>query len=116
MEHLTAESFRSKIFDYKAHPEWHYSGALPVIIDFYAEWCVPCRALAPVMEEIAKEYSGKIEVYKVNTDSEPELSSVFGVQGLPSILFIPTEGQPQMAAGAMTKEELLQAVREVLKV
>jgi thioredoxin 1 len=116
MENLTKDAFKSKIFDYEASKEWKYSGAVPVIVDFYADWCAPCRMVAPILEEISKEFAGRILVYKVNTDAEAELSTIFGVQSIPSVLFIPLTGQPQMAVGAMSKEGFLQAIKEVLKV
>jgi thioredoxin 1 len=115
-EQLTRESFKAKVFDWDKGKEWKYEGELPAIVDFYAEWCGPCKMVAPILEELSKEYSGKIHVYKVDTDKEPELSSLFGVQSVPSILFIPMEGQPSMALGALPKRDLKNAMAEVLKV
>ncbi len=114
MEHLTAATFKSKIFDYENNKEWKYEGDKPAIIDFYADWCGPCKMVAPVLEELAGEYEGKVNIYKVDTEVEQELASVFGIRSIPSILFIPVSGQPQMAAGAMPKEGFVQAINEIL--
>jgi thioredoxin len=116
MEHLTKETFRTKVFDFSAGKEWKFAGSLPAIIDFYADWCGPCKIIAPFMERIQAESAGKVDVYKVNTEQEQELSAMFGISSIPSILFIPMEGQPQMAVGALPMEGLRQAIREVLKV
>ena len=106
MENLTKETFREKIFDFEKHKDWKFEGELPAIIDFYADWCGPCRAVAPVLEELSREYDGKINVYKVDTDKEQELAAMFGIRSIPSILFVPKEGQPQMAMGALPKDAL----------
>lgn len=113
---LTNEIFKQKIFNYEVNKDWKFEGNLPVIIDFYADWCGPCRQLSPRIEEIAKEYAGKIIVYKVNTDKERELSQKLGIQSLPTLLFIPMKGQPQATMGALPKETLVKAVNEVLLV
>jgi thioredoxin len=115
-EHLNKESFKSKVFDWEKSKEWKYEGALPAIVDFYAQWCGPCKMLGPVLEELATEYAGKLEVYKVDIDAEPELAGLFDVQSVPTLLFIPPEGQPAMAMGALPKKELKRAISEVLKV
>lgn len=114
MEHLTKESFLTKVFDYESNTEWKYEGELPAIIDFYADWCGPCKMVAPILEGLSKEYEGKINIYKVDTDKEQELASVFGIRSIPSILFIPKEGKPQMAAGAMPKEGFVEAINSLL--
>lgn len=114
MEHLTVESFKQKIFNYEANKEWKYEGELPAIVDFYADWCGPCKMVAPVLEELSNEYDGKINIYKVDTESEQELAAVFGIRSIPSILFIPKNGQPQMSMGAMPKEGFVQAINEIL--
>lgn len=116
MEHLTKETFKEKIFDYEAKKDWDYQGELPAIIDFYADWCGPCKMVAPILEELSKEYEGKINIYKIDTEKERELAGAFGIQSIPSILFIPGEGQPQMAAGALPKQALVEAIQNVLHV
>ena len=113
---LTNEVFKQKIFNYEVNKEWKFEGKLPVIIDFYADWCGPCRQLSPRVEEIAKKYAGKIIVYKVNTDKEQILSQNLGIQSLPTLLFIPVKGKPQATMGALQKETLEKAVQEVLLV
>ena len=115
-EHLTAETFKEKVFNYEASKEWKFEGDLPCMIDFYADWCGPCKMVAPVLEELSEEYEGKVNIYKVNTEEESELSSVFGIQSIPSLLFVPKEGQPQMAMGALPKDTFKQAIKDVLKV
>ena len=114
MEHLTAATFKSKVFNYETNKEWKFEGDRPAIIDFYADWCGPCKIVAPVLEELATEYDGKVDIYKVDTEVEQELASVFGIRSIPSILFIPKSGQPQMSAGAMPKEGFVQAINEIL--
>lgn len=115
-ENLTKETFLKKVFDYEKEKEWKYNGELPAIIDFWAPWCGPCRMVGPVLEKIAEEYAGKLIVYKVNTDEEQELAGAFGIQSIPSILFIPLNGQPQMAVGALPKAAIVDAIKEVLGV
>ncbi|VAW28210.1 Thioredoxin [hydrothermal vent metagenome] len=114
MEHLTKQTFSEKVFDYEANKEWKFEGKLPCIIDFYADWCQPCKIVAPILEELAVEFDGKINIYKVNTEQEVELASAFGIRSIPSMLFCPAEGQPQMAVGALPKETLIQAINDVL--
>lgn len=114
--YLTATEFRQKIFDYTKSKEWKYKGTQPAIIDFYADWCRPCKMLAPIIEEISKDYKGKIIVYKVNTDKEKELASAFSINSIPSVLFIPMNGKPQMNVGYMTKAEINGKISEILKV
>jgi thioredoxin 1 len=113
---LTNETFKKLIFNYETNKEWKYEGSKPAIIDFYADWCGPCRHLSPLVEELAKEYAGKIIVYKVDTDKEKVLSQSLGISGLPTLLFIPEQGSPQMSMGALPKESLIKAVNEVLLV
>ncbi len=110
------ETFKQKVFDYEANKDWKFEGKLPCIVDFYAEWCGPCRMVAPILEELADEYAGKLNVYKVNTEEQQELAGIFGIQSIPSLLFIPKEGQPQMAMGALPKETFVKAFKEVLNV
>lgn len=113
MEHLTVATFKEKIFNYEESQEWKFNGALPTVIDFYADWCQPCKMVAPILEELSKEYEGKINIYKVNTEEQQELASVFGIQSIPSILFIPKEGVPTMAAGALPKASFVDAFKDI---
>jgi len=115
-EHLTADSFKEKIFNYEVNKEWKFEGDLPCMIDFYADWCAPCKIIEPVLEELAQEFEGKLKIYRVDTEEERELSGVFGIRSIPSLLFIPKEGQPQMAMGALPKDVFKQAIKDVLKV
>ncbi len=114
MEHLTKKTFTEKIFNYEKNRDWKFEGKLPALIDFYADWCGPCKMIAPMLEELSKEFDGRINIYKVDTESEQELSGVFGIRSIPSLLFCPVDGQPQMAAGALPKETLKQAINEIL--
>lgn len=116
IEKITAAEFKAKVFDYEKNTEWKYNGQIPAIVDFYADWCGPCKMIAPILEELQQEYKGKIQVYKVNVDNEQELAQVFQTQSIPTILFIPMQGQPQMAKGALPKETFEQAIKDVLKV
>jgi thioredoxin 1 len=111
---LTNETFKQKIFNYEINKEWKYEGSMPAIIDFYASWCGPCRQLSPIVDAIAKEYNGKIVVYKVDTDAEQSLSQNMGITSLPTLLFIPLKGQPQATMGALPKETLIKAINEIL--
>jgi len=113
---LTNDTFKKVIFNYEAGSEWKYAGKRPAIVDFYADWCAPCRQLSPLVEEIAKEYSGKIDVYKVDTDKENVLAQKLGITGLPTLVFIPVEGKPQITMGALPKETLVKAINDILKV
>jgi len=114
IEHLTKPSFTEKVFNYEQNKEWKFEGKLPCIIDFYADWCGPCKMVAPILEELSKEYAGKINIYKVDTEAEQELAGAFGIRSIPSMLFCPVDGQPQMAVGALPKNSLIQAIDEVL--
>ncbi len=115
-ELLTKETFKEKIFNFEENSEWKYEGNLPAIVDFYADWCGPCKMVAPILEEISTEFEGKMHVYKIDTDKEQELAAAFGIQSIPSLLFIPMDDKPQMAQGALPKETLLKAMKDVLKV
>jgi len=115
-ENLTKQDFLDKVFDYENEQEWKYKGDTPCIIDFWADWCAPCKMVAPVLEELSNEYDGKVKVYKVNTEVEQELAGVFGIRSIPSLLFVPLNEKPQMAAGALPKESFVQAFQEVLGV
>ena len=116
MKHLTKIDFIAKVFDYENNKEWNFIGDKPCIIDFYADWCGPCKTIAPVLKELSEKYEGLIDIYKVNTEEEGELSAAFGIRSIPSLLFIPKEGQPQMAMGALPKNDLENAIKQVLKV
>lgn len=114
MEHLTKETFFEKVFNYEKNKEWKFEGELPCIIDFYADWCGPCKMVAPVLEELSEEYKGKINIYKVDTEDQQELAAAFGVRSIPSILFVPKDEQPQMAQGALPKDTFKQVIDDVL--
>ncbi len=116
IEHLTAETFKEKVFNYADNKEWKFEGEKPCLIDFYADWCMPCKMVAPLLEELSEEYNGKLNIYKVDTESERELAAIFGIQSIPSLLFVPRDGQPQMAMGALPKETFEKAIKDVLKV
>ena len=116
VEVLTTQSFREKIFDYETEQTWKYKGNKPAVIDFYATWCGPCKAVAPVIDELSKDYEGKIDFYKVDTDAEQEVSAAFGIRSVPSLLFIPAEGEPQMAAGALPKHAFIDAFKDVFNI
>ena len=112
--YLTTEEFKNKVFNYDVNKEWKYSGELPAIIDFYADWCGPCKMVAPILQEIAKEYNGKLIVYKVDTENERELAAAFGISSIPTLLFVPMTGQPQAAMGALPRQSFDKAIKEIL--
>lgn len=116
METLNESSFKTKVFNYEANQDWKYEGDLPALVDFYADWCGPCRALAPILQELADEYKGKIHIYKVDTGASPELAALFEIRSIPSLLFIPKSGDPSMLAGLVPKTELKRAIKDVLNV
>ena len=116
MENLTIDTFKKKIFNYDESKDWTFRGELPAIIDFYADWCGPCKMLTPILEELSKEYDGKVNIFKINTEEQQELAAVFGISSIPSILFIPKDEKPQMATGALPKDALKDAITNVLKV
>mgnify|MGYP000367841557 CR=1 FL=1 len=116
VEHLTKETFKEKIFDFEQHQEWKFAGDKPAIIDFYADWCQPCKIVSPILEEISNEYEGKLDVFKIDTEDQQELAAMFGIKSIPSILFIPKDEQPQMAQGALPRETIEKAISDVLKV
>ena len=113
--HLTKAEFLSKVANYETNPtEWKYLGDKPCIIDFYASLCGPCKTIAPILEDLAKEYEGQIYIYKINTEEEQELAGAFGIRSIPTLLFCPMNGAPQMAQGAMPKDSFKQAINDVL--
>lgn len=115
VKELTTKEFKEKIMNYDQHPqEWVFEGDKPVIIDFYATWCGPCKATAPIVADIAKAYAGKIDVYKVDVDQQQELASVFGIRSIPTLFFIPKKGNPQVQVGAMNRAQFDEAVKEIL--
>lgn len=111
---MTTQDFKDKVFNYDTVADWKYQGTLPAIIDFYADWCGPCKMVAPVLEELSAEYEGRIVIYKVNTDAEQELSAVFGIQSIPTILFIDAGGEPLMQPGALPKHVFKKIIEEKL--
>ncbi|WP_018527640.1 thioredoxin [Alkalispirochaeta alkalica] len=113
---LTKETFREKIFDFEQNQDWNFRGERPAIVDFYADWCGPCKMIAPILEELSEEYQGSVDIYKVDTDAEQELAGIFDIQSIPAMLFIPLGEQPRMSVGALPKENISQAIKEVLKV
>lgn len=115
-ENLNKESFLSKVFDYEKNTDWKYEGDLPAVVDFWAPWCGPCKTVGPIIEELSEEYKGKVNFYKVNTDEEQELGAAFGIRSIPSLLFIPKDGQPKMAVGALPKEAMKEAIEKELLV
>lgn len=113
---LTTGDFKKNIFDYTANQEWKYEGKLPAIIDFYADWCGPCKMVAPILEELSKEYEGKLMIYKVDTEAEQELAAVFNIRSIPTFLFIPVDGEPAMQPGALSKDTFEKVIAEYLMV
>ena len=114
---LTKEMFLEKVANYEASPnDWKYLGEVPCIIDFYADWCGPCKAVAPVLEELAAEYGDKLIIYKVDTEAQQDLAAAFGVRSIPTLLFCPMEGAPQVARGALPKASFKEAIKDVLNV
>lgn len=111
---LTTQDFKEKIFNYEKEKEWSYKGEFPILIDFYADWCAPCKMVAPILEELSNEYADKLTIYKVDTEIEIELATVFGIRSIPSFLFIPVDGDPIMQAGALPKKAFQQVIEERL--
>ncbi|MBN1599016.1 MAG: thioredoxin [Bacteroidales bacterium] len=116
IEHLNTDTFKKKVFNYEENKEWKFEGNLPCLIDFYADWCGPCKMITPVLEELAAEYEGKLNIYKVDTEQERELAAMFRIQSIPSLLFVPVNEQPQLAMGALPKDTFIKAFKDVLKV
>ncbi|WBX73664.1 thioredoxin [Tenacibaculum pacificus] len=115
-ENLTKETFLKKVFNFEENKEWKFEGDKPVLIDFYADWCGPCKALAPILEELSNEYEGKIDIYKIDTEAEQELAAAFDIRSIPSMLFCPMGEAPQRANGALPKKQLEEIIKDVLKV
>ena len=113
-KNITTEEFKSKIFDYTKHDTWKFEGDRPAIIDFYADWCGPCKMVAPILDELSEEYEGKIDIFKIDTEVEQELSAAFGIRSIPSMLFIPVADQPKMQAGALPKNVLKEVIDKEL--
>ena len=111
---LTTADFKTKVFDYRKNNEWKFEGTKPAVIDFYADWCGPCKMVAPVLDSLSVEYDGILDIYKVNTEEEEELASIFGIKSIPSILFIPMNDKPRMATGAMSKDNFKTAFKDIL--
>lgn len=115
-ENLTKATFLEKVFNFEENKEWKFEGKRPVLIDFYADWCGPCKALAPVLEQLSEEYEGKIDIYKIDTEAEQELAAAFAIKSIPSMLFCPMDEPPQMANSALPKAELERIIATVLGV
>ena len=115
-ELLTKETFLEKVFNYEKNKEWTFEGDVPCLIDFYADWCGPCKMVAPILEQLSEEYGDKINIYKVDTEAQQELAAAFAIRSIPSMLFCPKEGEPQMAQGALPKQQLEEIIKDVLKV
>lgn len=113
MEHLTVESFKEKIFDFENNKEWSFKGSKPCIIDFYANWCGPCKIIAPILEELSKEYKDKLDIYKIDTEDQNELASMFSIRSIPSVLFCPINEKPRMSVGALPKEGFQEAIKDI---
>jgi thioredoxin len=116
VEHLTKETFIEKVFNYEENKDWKFEGDRPCLIDFYADWCAPCKMVAPILEDLSTEYGEKLNIYKIDTEAEQELAGIFGIRSIPSLLFVPSDGQPQMAMGALPKETFEKAIKDVLGV
>jgi thioredoxin len=116
LQRLTKQEFIEKVFDFEAHEDWRFAGARPCIVDFCADWQGPCRSVTPILEELSAAYDGKLDVYQVNTEEEPDVAAAFEIQSIPSLLFVPIEGMPQMAVGALPKEAFEHAIVDLLKV
>lgn len=112
--YLTEESFKEKVFNFDKNKEWKYEGTKPAVIDFYADWCAPCRQLSPILEDVVKGYNGRVILYKVDTEKEKDLTGKLGVEALPTLLYIPVNGKPQEKMGLASKEELMQAIDRIL--
>lgn len=111
---MNTKEFKEKIFDFTDTQDWKFKGTTPCVIDFYADWCGPCKAIAPVLDELSDEYGGKVEFFKVDTDKETELASLFGIRSIPTLLLIPSKGNPEALVGVLPKEKLKEAIDDKL--
>ena len=116
VEFLTKETFQSKVFNYENNKDWKFEGDKPALIDFYADWCGPCKMVAPILEELSEEYGDKLDIYKIDTEAEQELAGIFVIRSIPSLLCVPKEGQPQMAMGAIPNDTFEKAIQDVFGV
>lgn len=116
IEHLTKDTFKEKVFNFEENKDWKFEGDLPCLIDFYADWCQPCKFVTPILEELSSEYNGKLNIYKVDTEAQQELAAMFGIRSIPSLLFVPVDEAPQMAMGALPKDTFEKVIKDVLKV
>lgn len=116
MENLTAETFRKKVFNYEKNNEWKFEGKKPAIVDFWADWCQPCKTLGPILEELSKEYKEKIDFYKIDIEDQHELATTFGIKSIPTLLFIPINDKPQMSVGSLDKDDLKKAFTKVFNI
>jgi len=116
LEFLNEQTFKEKVFNFEANKDWKFEGDVPCLIDFYADWCQPCKMVSPILEELQEEYGDKIVIYKIDTEKERTLAGMFGIQSIPALLFVPADGQPQMAVGALPKETFKKAIKDVLGV
>lgn len=112
--YITTEQFKARIFDYKNNKEWSYNGDKPCVIDFYTTWCGPCKRLAPIMEELSQTYCDQVVFYKADTERERELAYVFGINSIPQVLYIPTEGRPMLLKGLYPKDEIIRIIDDFL--
>ena len=115
-ENLTKATFLEKVFNFKNNQEWTFEGKVPALIDFYTDWCGPCKMIAPILEELSEAYGDKITIYKIDTEAEQELAAAFAIKSIPSMLFCPMDKPPQMANGALPKAELERIIATVLVV
>jgi len=116
VEKLTSKDFMEKVFDYSKYDEWKYEHDIPAIIDFYADWCGPCKTVSPIIEELSKEYEGKIHFYKIDVENQPELGSLFGIQSIPTILFAQKNDEPQIIVGTQPKEKIKQIIKKIFDI
>lgn len=115
VEHLTLDTFKEKVWDFEKNPgEWVYEGSEPCVIDFYADWCKPCKMVAPIMDELAVKYEGKVKIYKIDVDKEKQLAAIFGVRSIPAVLFSPMTGKPSMQTGALPKDQYIKIINDNL--